>query len=292
MILMRAIEHHRQQAVSALFETTAFQAAWKVWQPIIAKEALTPKRLYDLGGKLSEIFKSTAAGRGQGEVSGAGSAWECLVCWYLNIIFLGTGAVAVKQKKRLIPQCISDATAVVYGNSQTNTESDLIVYVVPNDETLNSLVYCEVAELNAYIEKWCGQVVLGIVQCKTNWNDNAQIPMLWDMVYRARQFKDNGISIGKNGSSINNFKEFSYSFMTVPSQRDHHKKFKQNSMAVKRVRNLSGGNYWGHPTTNGVALCFSEVFGKNFSAAFDQSIQNKISSTLELGIPEYFRLPN
>ena len=24
---------------------------------------------------------------------------------------------------------------------------------------------------------------IGVIQCKTNWNDNAQIPMLWDMIY-------------------------------------------------------------------------------------------------------------
>ncbi|MND42130.1 hypothetical protein D3C80_328960 [compost metagenome] len=287
---MDAIEYHRQQAVSSLFQTNAFRDAWNTWRPHVEVETHTSQRLYELGSKLSLIFQTTATGRGQNDVSGAGSAWECLICWYLNLVFLGTGAVAVKQKRSLIPACISDATAVVYGNSQTNTESDLVVYIVPDDEVLNGKQYEKIAELNKYISERCKDVTLGVVQCKTNWNDNAQIPMLWDMIYRARGFKGSGISIGKNGISINDFKAFSYSFVTVPSQKELEKKFKQDSMAVKRVRSLSGGNYWGRATVSGVALSLNEIFRKNFSDAFSQTVQNKLAQTIDVGIPEYFQL--
>ena len=38
------------------------------------------------------------------------------------------------------------------------------------------------------------------LQCKTNWNDNAQVPMLWDIIYSSNE-KLNNISVGINGVS-------------------------------------------------------------------------------------------
>ncbi|MFK0337000.1 hypothetical protein ACIQT7_07045 [Agrobacterium deltaense] len=288
---MNAAETHRERAVEALFATEVFRKAWETWRPHIQLEMSSPAKIYDLGSKISLIFQTTAEGRGQTDVSGAGNAWECLVCWYLNLIFLGTGAVAVKQKRALVPSCISDATAIVYGNSQTNTESDLVVYILPDDPSLSATTYGDIQNLNQYISTNCRDVTIGVVQCKTNWNDNSQIPMLWDMIYRSEGFRGTGIHIGKNGITIRDFKEFSYSFVTVPSQKDLEKKFKPDSMAVKRVRGLSGGNYWGRSSVNGVALSLNEIFRRNFSRAFDnQPVQNKLSVTLSRGIPDYFRI--
>ena len=67
---------------------------------------------------------------------------------------------------------------------------------------------------------------------------------------------------------------------TVPSQKDL-SKFKSNSMSVKRVRNLSGGNYWGHETKSDVALSVSEIFNCNFGHAFDESIIKHIDNTIK-----------
>ena len=58
---------------------------------------------------------------------------------------------------------------------------------------------------------------IGIIQCKTNWNDNAQVPMLWDMIYSAGGFRGRNITIGRNGYNIQNAQSFTYSFVTVPS---------------------------------------------------------------------------
>lgn len=286
---MNPIEVHRRRAVEALFQTPKFLEAWTTWAPQIAAEVTTANGVYDLGSKLSYIFQSTSTGRGQNDVSGAGNAWECLVCWYLNLVFQGTGAVAIKKKRALVPEAVADATAVVYGNSQTNTESDLLVFAIP-PSLLSGVTLDGLSEIDAFIRRHCRDITVGVVQCKTNWNDNAQIPMLWDMVYRARGFRDTGISVGKNGIATNDFKSFSYSFMTVPSQKNLGSKFKNDSMAVKRVRNLSGGNYWGWPSVNGVALSFSEIFRRNFSDAFQQPIQNQIGDVLATGIPDYFGL--
>ena len=40
--------------------------------------------------------------------------------------------------------------------------------------------------MDALCEKHFTSLEIHIIQCKTNWNDNAQIPMLWDMVYSAQ----------------------------------------------------------------------------------------------------------
>lgn len=79
-----------------------------------------------------------------------------------------------------------------------------------------------------------------IIQCKTNWNDNAQVPMFGDLVYSATYFKS-GVSVGNNGYLIMDVNWFTYSFVTVP--RVKLEKIKENSVCVLRVRYLSEGNY-------------------------------------------------
>jgi hypothetical protein len=108
------------------------------------------------------------------------------------------------------------------------------------------------------------EISIGILQTKTPGNDNAQIPMLWDMVYSAKGFGRN-VSVGSKGRSIESFASFTYSFVTVPSQKDVDKNYKVTSTAVNRVRNISGGNYWGLPTKNGVADSLNEFIGRNLS---------------------------
>ncbi|MNT38344.1 hypothetical protein D3C72_1745310 [compost metagenome] len=123
-----------------------------------------------------------------------------------------------------------------------------------------------------------GHVELGIVQCKTNWNDNSQIPMLWDMVYQASFGPGTHVRIGRNGYAISHLGRFSYSFVTTPTQKSLPK---PGSMPVKRTNKLSGGNYWGLPTTAGVALSLAEIFTRNFGSAFKQSVQASISDAIK-----------
>ena len=279
---MLSVEDYRGKVIADLYKMKTFQAAWEVWEPQI--EAFTDnmsdaQKIYQLGGKLSELFASTGeAGRGQGTLSSAGAAWEALICWYLNVVFSGTRGIAVKQKKALIPACVSDAATINYGTDQTNTESDLVVIIFP--EGFDFPVKGGIGPLSDSISSKLHLFELGIIQCKTNWNDNAQIPMLWDMVYRAKGFKDHSVSIGRNSHSIQDMKAFSYSFVTVPTQKDP---YKSTDMAVKRVRALSGGNYWGKPTTSGVALSVSEIFSKNFKSAFEKPIVQSIQDAISVG---------
>jgi hypothetical protein len=119
---------------------------------------------------------------------------------------------------------------------------------------------------------------VGIIQCKTNWNDNAQIPMLWDMIYSAGGFRGRNITIGRNNFSIQSLKQFSYSFVTVPS--NHRGVYNQNSVCVKRVTNLSGGNYWGKPTVPYVAKSLKEIFVSNYITGFNSNIRHNLKNNI------------
>jgi hypothetical protein len=101
------------------------------------------------------------------------------------------------------------------------------------------------------------------------------------MVYRASFGPTTGIHIGKKGFSVRNLKRFTYSFVTVPSQKDSKIPSKSTHMAVKRVSNLSGGNYWGLPTKSGVALSLSEIFDRNFSSAFKLNVRANVQNAID-----------
>ena len=120
--------------------------------------------------------------------------------------------------------------------------------------------------INNLVEKYFGEISVHIIQCKTNWNDNAQIPMLWNMIYSSSNLINSGhstLSVGRNGFSLSNCKKFTYSFVTVPTVELN--KFKIDSVAVQRVRNMSGGTYWGYPTKSGIARNIKEMIFSNFN---------------------------
>lgn len=56
------------------------------------------------------------------------------------------------------------------------------------------------AALNILVDRDANSIDINVIQCKTNWNDNAQIPMLWDMVYNAQSFKNKNTSQMGNAS--------------------------------------------------------------------------------------------
>lgn len=281
------IERYRAQQIARLMAMTSFKDAWKVWEPQIRKitsDYSDATAIYGLGNHLSDIFRSTGTGsRDQASLSGGGAAWEALVCWYLNRVFVGTRAIAFKQNKALIPDCIFDAATVTYGNQQTNTESDISVIVLPDKLTFPTDEVGDKAIFEKLILQDFSNVGLGIIQCKTNWNDNAQIPMLWDMVYKAEYSKASGVKIGRNGYTVQHL-DFSYSFVVVPSQK---KEILAGSIPTVRVNALTGGNYWGQATKNRVALSLTEIFMRNFGSVFPKNVQDTIKSAIADKIGPY-----
>lgn len=301
---MNIVEYGRKLSIESLFNTNVFSNSFNFWKNRIQNilKNNNPRNYLDLGESLSDIFKSTSPDiRSQSSVSGAGSSWEALICWYLNLVLMGQNTIVMKQNKKLIPSIISDAISVNYGSFISNTEADLIAITFPKKREFEidissydregKVQYLEV--INNLVEKYFGEISIHIIQCKTNWNDNAQIPMLWNMVYSSSNLINSGhssLSVGRNGFSLSNCKKFTYSFVTVPTVELS--KFKIDSVAVQRVANMSGGNYWGYPTKSGIARNIKEMIFSNFN----DNLNFNPLKTLENYIPllkteyNYFRL--
>lgn len=314
------VEKLREESVRNLFNTKGMIAAWPTWKAKI--DSLIPNRsanqIFDLGDRLKEIFYTTNMSkvrtdgtRSQSEVSGGGANWEALVCWYLNLCCIGRRSVVIKHNKNLMPDPISNAITVNYGTFVSNTESDLIAITFPdkpeysmdkkkiliNDEDGNQVKIKQSGKmnynlkevLNALVARDFTEIEIHIIQCKTNWNDNAQIPMLWDMIYSADNFKTN-ITIGREGYSISNARLFTYAFATVPTVRID--KFKSNSVAVLRVSNLSGGNYWGIKSISGVASSMKEMLSRNLSGGANCNHKTTLKSEIPKlsSVYDYFKI--
>ncbi|ADL50522.1 hypothetical protein [Clostridium cellulovorans] len=309
------IECLREAAINKLFSTKGFSTAWPTWNTQIKNLAPAPTQhqILSLGDHLKDIFYSTntSSDRSQSDVSGGGANWEALVCWYLNLCLIGRRTVVIKHSKGLIPEPVSNAITVNYGSFISNTESDLVAITFPdkahykidkdnieitdtNGDTVlpytgRSKKYNLLPMLNALVAEDFKEIEVHVIQCKTNWNDNAQIPMLWDMIYSAKAFRT-GISIGREGYSIADIAKFSYSFVTVPTVKLE--KLAPTSVAVQRVRNISGGNYWGLATKSGVASSIKEILERNLKSGHSS---NHLS-TIKIGIPllstdySYFRI--
>lgn len=235
--------------------------------------------IFNLGSNLKQIFKSESRTRSQGDLSRGGASWEILVCWYLNLIFWDTNVVVMRPSKSLLPPVIADAMTVKVKGVVTSKETDLIVIEVPipssnfdlDRESINQLI-CENPK----------SANVGVIQCKTNWNDNAQIPMLWNIVYSAQNLQVQNVVVGSNGYSPSSFGRFSYAFMTVPTNTEKNGKdnFKSSSTAVVRVQGMTGGNYWGNPSISGVADSIAEYFGRNFGHVFVGGVQRHVAKTV------------
>jgi hypothetical protein len=301
---MNIVEYGRKLSIESLFNTNVFSNSFNFWKNRIQNilKNNNPRNYLDLGESLSDIFKSTSPDiRSQSSVSGAGSSWEALICWYLNLVLMGQNTIVMKQNKKLIPSIISDAISVNYGSFISNTEADLIAITFPKKREFEidissydregKFQYLEV--INNLVEKYFGEISIHIIQCKTNWNDNAQIPMLWNMVYSSSNLINSGhssLSVGRNGFSLSNCKKFTYSFVTVPTVELS--KFKIDSVAVQRVANMSGGNYWGYPTKSGIARNIKEMIFSNFNDNLDFNPLKTLENYIPLLKTEYnyFRL--
>jgi len=276
---MNSIEVLRKDVVDELMNLGTMKKVWPIWKPQInlilnSDNPVESQQLRALGNQLYDIFKSSSSGeRGQDDVSAGGTAWEALVCWYLNLCLAGSRTVVIKAKKKHIPTPISDSITVMYGSSPSNTESDLLAITFPS-EAESSPYSGSITELNAKLSSLItnkfAETELTVIQCKTNWNDNAQIPMLWDLIYSSTGFNNSAVSVGKNGFISSGLKKFTYAFATVPTVDPS--KIKNTSTCVLRVRNISGGNYWGRASKPAVAMNLFEMINRNFQTSLTSYI--------------------
>lgn len=276
---MLAIDEFRLRVLAKAASLKSFSDSWGIWTPQInthLSDNASGNNVFNFGNHLSDVFLSNeVGGRGQSELSGGGTAWECLVEWYLNFVFWGTPIIAARRNKSHIPKVLLNALSVTISNNSTNSESDIIVFSIPNAAGLRSL---SLDDVNDLISSDTRHSDLSVVQCKTNWNDNSQIPMLWDLIYNSQGAnRIPNVSVGLNGVSPHSFRMFSYAFMTVPTIK---KPMKADGVAVLRVKNLTGGNYWGRHSSPSVASSINEYFGRNFATHFSGGIPSHINTQL------------
>ncbi|MBV7396569.1 hypothetical protein [Mameliella sediminis] len=264
------VEKLREDQITQMINGTGTVAGMmQVWLPNIQgrfdQGGRNASALLELGESLSEIFaETTTAGRSQSTLSAGGNAWETLVCYYLNLCLIGSNSIVIK-KRSLVPTVVQKALTVSYGNTDANTESDLVCINFPDDPTLYTDLRSReklTERLNSVADSHWRDLSVLVVQTKTNWNDNAQIPMLWDMVYQgAPHFGDVQVGTGTkffgDKKSDEAFAQIRYAFVTVPTNKSV---YKPTSMPVERVRNLSGGNYWGKPSQKGIAKSLDRIF--------------------------------
>ena len=282
------IEELREMAVRKAIGTPKMREIWRVWVGAINETTGglgSVEGVLDLGSHLREIFQTTTTReRSQGAVSIAGRAWEGLVCWYLNLCMIGTRCVAMKHAKAIVPDSITDAMTVSYGNTRVTSEADLVVLTFPDfprytgplaeEQTGNRML----EYMNENVRGDFASMGLGIIQCKTNWNDSAQIPMLWNMIYSSQGFADQQIAVGINNRSIRHLRRFSYSFVTLPSQSNI--KTDPGALHVARVRTLSGLNYWGMESVNNAVESLREIFDRNFGDGIDGGVRANLERQL------------
>jgi hypothetical protein len=284
------LEEFRRSALCHVTSQAGVKGSTSIWSREIKSRLpnpVTPDSLLNLSQFLRDIFMATSTSRSQSGVSVAGSSWQALVMWYLNLCFVGTNCVVVPPILKFRPSVLKDATDVRMNGRSSNTETDLLAFTVPNH---SSLTDSRIASIDYLISSDLSNTRVTIIQCKTNWNDNAQIPMLWNQIYElARQGnRFANLSVG-NTYQPSQFMDFTYAFVTVPTvkllTKKGAKKFKPSSIAVQRVSGLTGGNYWGSTSEPNVAESLDRFFIKNFPTSFiPGGIRNSLKTNLLSGV--------
>ena len=302
------VEKLREIAVSKLFENKKkFTSNWKTLEKKIkakiGKEIneVTGEKIFNLPDDLREIFfsllpKETKNKRSQSLLPIAGDGWERTVAWYLNLCLINTRAVVFKKRKSFFSNKILDALTVDINGKHILSESDLIGIIIPENDNLklekseNKLL----KSFREFTDKNYKKFELFGIQCKTNFADDVERPLLYQILYNLPTQLDIGIKIGVNGTHVNDFKKFKYSFITIPSQKDERIPTNDTAPAI-RAKLFSGGCYWAMPSKKDVADSLKEFMSRNFSSVLPQGnatvIKNLDENIVNLKTKyKYFRL--
>ena len=274
-VSMKNIIEYKESYLKEMTKLKAFADNWPEWRKSIKNlinEESWGEDAFKLGDKLSKVFLSTNSGRGQSAVNRSGKGLECLITWYLNLIFLDTNIIALRANKKNVPECILDCLTVTIDNNQGTSELDVLVFSIPESKKLKGST---LEELNEHLRSRIDQVNLVVLQCKTNWEETAISPLFYDLLYN-NNIKDkvDYLDVGINGLNPQSFNKFKYGFVTVPTREEIPKPDRKK---VRIVKNLSGGNYWGKPSIDDVASSFKEFAKKHFPDAFSSEITNHLN---------------
>jgi len=314
--------------------------AMPTWETCMKKHiGLTPtmtskdhaEKIFLLGEHLRDVFYSTkdpTSTRGQGELSSGGYLWERLVAYYLNYCLANTRTVVFTGATSF------DAirTAVTFNDMDSTSEVDLLALTFPDKDVFTKDIPAvkndfkikypapastpsglEFIHNNRFGEKSIAEKLgnylvsdnyaemeIHVIQCKTNWNDIIQTPMLWSLVYYLS--RDNvtlptgsNIRFGSGLYTLPRLKSFSYSFVSVPTQNngeyevnpikkaqlemDFKDKFSETNLPVKRAKMIRGGYYWGLPKHNSI-YPISELLNTNLNTGYTGHIVDNIKDNI------------
>lgn len=291
------------------------------------------EKIFLLGEHLRDVFYSTkdttSTGRNQGELSSGGYLWERLVAYYLNYCLANTrtvvftGATSFDAIKTAVTFNDMDSTSEVdllaltfpdvpeFTNAINNVKYNLQVTYPTPEATPTQLEFIHNNRLgiktiteklaNYFISEYYSDMEIHVIQCKTNWNDIIQTPMLWSLVYYLS--RDNitlptgsNIRFGSGLYTLPRLKSFSYSFVTVPTQNngkyepnpikrakleaDFDDKFSETNLPVKRAKMIRGGYYWGLPKHNSI-YPINELFNTNLNTGYTGHIVDNIQDNID-----------
>lgn len=275
---MNLIEKIREQQMEKILSLKSVKKGWVLREKFLTTKMddFTKKKMISLSDYLGECFRITApaptptsssiiptSSRAVSNIlnSGSGDIWESIVTWYLNICLYGTNAVAVRGGE-FCPKPIKDSISILHDSSVLHSEPDVMII---SSKELNDLEEDKswaksLKKINEVVEKEFKKVCVINIQVKTNWNENAQYGMLWNMLYkqaRDKHFAPNGFRIGINTFTISNLAHFGFAWMTVPTNKTV---YTPSRLEVLRVKGLMSKNYWGKPTKANVAFSLSGIF--------------------------------
>ena len=291
------------------------------------------ERIFLLGEHLRDVFYSTkdssSSGRQQGELSSGGYLWERLVAYYLNYCLANTRTVVFTGATSFT----AIKTAVTFNDMDSTSEVDLLAITFPDipefttdvTSVINNLrtkdpdngtipthldfIHNNRLRAKSLTEKLANYLIcenyseLGVhvIQCKTNWNDIIQTPMLWSVVYYLSRDNVNlpissNINFGSGLFTLPRLKEFSYSFVSVPTQNNgeyetdpikkarleanFEDKFSETNLPVKRAKLIRGGYYWGLPK-HGTIHPISELLNRNLHSGYTGHIVDSIKDNID-----------
>lgn len=203
-------------------------------------------------------------------VGTVGDGWQSLISYYLNLGYLGSHAIALTRS--FVPKTVKDILSVSYTDGSVNADIDIALISNPqiSREASSGNFATDVKRFDEIIKNSLSETSLIVIQSKTNWNENAQIPMLWDLLYS--QVREGSPStnyrIGADYATLQDLSYFGYSFMTVPTN-DRAVKIEPNRVEARRVRHLSMGAYWGMKSKQGVIKSIKCFFADAHSKCAD-----------------------
>ncbi len=280
---MSLIEDFRAVIVGDLFEMKSIADVWPSagtsLRSALPTHAPSAQDVINLGRHLSPVFTAqyeaeelTTEAQQQGALSRGGAFWEGLVVWYLNLCFAGTRAVAIKKKSQM-PSHVRDSLTVWLSAIDRLSEPDVLILHLDSPALDAPSVGNPVSGFQNLINANFALTQVINLQCKTNWNDSIQTPMLWNLMYSAaRQATGAGaasmnvlgaasITFGSDGHYLQGLGGFRHTFVTVPS--NDLAGFTPTSSPVLRGKAFSGGCFWGYPTTPNACRSIAEFFNVN-----------------------------